>query len=141
VTWKTENVKNRNTLFLAPPAIYGPIALGTGDKLKLDFAGLMTRSAQVSAALSSGDSFDVRIGLTEAGVDGTNSFPVGLSGFAETFQASQIWIKNVGGPVTVSAAIVLSDVAVEGENGGVIDSANGFDGGDTSDAVTVIEAE
>lgn len=128
--WKEARGVNKNTLLLAVPAMYR-FALDAGEVAKLEWP-VFTRSLQVST-----DGDDVRVGLTAAGVADANSFPVGAGGFAETMQTATVYIKNAGAEsVTVSVVAVLSDIPVV-DGFGELSSANGFDGGDSSAAVTV----
>jgi len=141
MSWK-DTAENKNTLFVAPPSVYGPIGMTAGEKLRLR-PGVMTRSVQVAVALTDPDDLDlidVRLGFTSAGVDGDNNFPVGFNGFAEVFQTSELWIKCVGTGVKVSVLAVLSDVEIAAPGTGAIAAANGFDGGDSSTAITLVAA-
>lgn len=131
MNWKEARGLNNNTTLVAVPAAY-KFTLTTGQVARLTF-GNFTRSLQVSS-----DKDTVVVGLTAAGVAAGNNYPVGPSGFGETMQTAVVYLKNTGGAsAVVSVLAVLSDVAVPA-GFGEIKSANGFDGGDTSTALTVL---
>lgn len=134
MSWKEARGVNKNTLLVAVPAAYR-FTLTAGQTARLTF-GAFTRSLQVST-----DGDDVRVGTTQAGVEAANSFPVGAGGFAETMQVPVAYVHNAGAEsAVVSVLAVLSDVPVPA-GFGEMNAANGFDGGDSSTALAVLEVE
>ena len=132
--WKEARGVNNNTTLVAVPAIY-KFALTAGQTARLTF-GNFTRSLQVST-----DGDDVRVGTTLKGVEDANSFPVGAGGFGETMQVPVAYVHNAGDEsAVVSVLAVLSDVPVPADFG-EMNGAHGFDGGDSSTAVVVLEVE
>lgn len=132
--WKHDRALNEHTHLVAVPGIYR-FTIANGNKASLKFANLL-RSAQVYADGA------VLVGLTAAGVDGTtnritcdSSRPLSLEG-----QTPSLWFKNSSGANRVVEVIVSISDSIVATAFGELTSANGFDGGDASVALTNPEA-
>jgi hypothetical protein len=135
VFWPNARPINRIPDMVAAPAVY-EVSIGANATAKFSFATL-TRQIIIVAAGT------VLWGLTEDGVDtgagtGENRFPIGpdYPPFNVFVQTRNFYIRNeTGGSIVVNVLVVQSDLPVPPGFGDICED-NGFDGGDSSEAVT-----
>ena len=131
--WKRFRAENGLSALVAVPAVYS-VTLAPGAKALFTFNNL-TRSVHIVTNNT------IYFGLTVTGVEGSNKFPIATGDhFIEVFQTSTFYLHNASGVDTaiVNAIVVLTDANVNSTSFGELSQANGFDGGDASDGVTII---
>lgn len=127
---KREGLQNRQPDFVAAPAVY-KVTIADGEVAQFSFNAFTRQIAIVADG-------DVLFGLTKTGVAADNSFPIGPTypPFNVFMQVRNFYVANEsGGSRVVNVLVVQGDVAVSSQFGDM-DSDHGFDGGDSSDAVT-----
>lgn len=131
--WKRFRAENGLSALVAVPAVYS-LTLAPGAKARFAFNNL-TRSIHIMTNNS------IYFGLTSSGVENNNQFLIAPGDhFIEVFQTSVFYLYNASGADTalVNALVVLTDAHNNAVSFGELSQANGFDGGDTSDGVTII---